>query len=164
LANEGYYVIPPFLSMEILKQESAYDAELFLNQPVNKFGEVFGADLVLFTIIHRWDKTLLPMAHITVQIEYIIKSTKTNQVLYTRKAKVKYPTGVSTGLAGGLGVLASLTLSAINTAATTYVDVARQSNYLTFLDMPRGKYSKNNRIDSNVTAGKKEFSIIVKDN
>ncbi len=164
LANEGYYVIPPFLSMEILKKESAYDAELFLNEPLNKFGEVFGADMVLFTIIHRWDKTLLPIAHITVQIEYIIKSTKTNQVLYTRKAKVKYPTGVNTGLGGGLGLIANLTLTAINTATTTFVDVARQSNNITFLDMPRGKYSKNNLKDSSVTAGKKEFSYTIKQN
>ena len=49
LANQGYYVIPPFLSMEILKRESAYDAELFLNSTLSKFGEVFGADIVLFT-------------------------------------------------------------------------------------------------------------------
>lgn len=29
IANAGYYVIPPFLSMEILKRESAFDSELF---------------------------------------------------------------------------------------------------------------------------------------
>ena len=33
IANAGYYVIPPFLSMEILKRESAYDSELFINKP-----------------------------------------------------------------------------------------------------------------------------------
>ena len=32
LANAGYYVIPPFLSMEILKRESAYDSELFIDR------------------------------------------------------------------------------------------------------------------------------------
>ena len=53
IANAGFYVIPPFLSMEILKKESAYDAELFLNSPLTKFGEVFGADLAVFTIIHK---------------------------------------------------------------------------------------------------------------
>ena len=163
LANEGYYVIPPFLSMEILKQESAYDAEMFLNQPVNKFGEVFGADLVLFTVIHRWDKSLVP-AHITVQVEYILKSTKTNSIVYTRKAKVKFPTGISTGLGGGIGLLANIAATVINTAATTYVRVARESNNITFLDLPRGKYSKNYRKDSAVTAGKKEFSYTIKDN
>ena len=54
IANAGYYVIPPFLSMEILKKESAYDAELFLNNSVAKFGEVFGADVAMFTIIHKF--------------------------------------------------------------------------------------------------------------
>src|SRR5690554_1972780 len=51
IANAGYYVIPPFLSMDILKRESAYDAELFLDAPLAKFGEVFGADMALFTYI-----------------------------------------------------------------------------------------------------------------
>ena len=56
VCNAGYYVIPTFLSMEIMKQESAYDAELFFDSSLAKFGEVFGADLALFTIIHQWNK------------------------------------------------------------------------------------------------------------
>ena len=78
LANQGFYVIPPFLSMEILKRESAYDAELFLNSSLSKFGEVFGADIVLFTIIHKWDKSY---GNVMVELEYILKSTKTNEIL-----------------------------------------------------------------------------------
>ena len=41
--------------MAILKQESAYDSELFVNAPLSKFKEVFGADVALFTTIHKWD-------------------------------------------------------------------------------------------------------------
>ena len=55
IINAGYYVIPPFLSMAILKQESAYDAELFINGPLTQFNNIFGADVALFTIIHKWD-------------------------------------------------------------------------------------------------------------
>ena len=77
IANAGYYVIPTFLSMEILKRESAYDAELFLNSPLTKFGDVFGADVALFTIIHKWDKTY---GMVYVEVEHLVKSIKTNEV------------------------------------------------------------------------------------
>ena len=57
IINSGYYVVPPFLSIEILKRESAYDAELFTERSLNIFKEIFGADLALFTIINKWDKS-----------------------------------------------------------------------------------------------------------
>jgi len=153
LSEAGYYVIPPFLSMDILKRESAYDAELFLNQPVNKFGEVFGADAVLFTIIHSWDKSEL-ISRVTVEVEYIIKSTKTNEILYTRKGKIKLNTGVNTGL----GIVANMAASAINTAMTDYTFVARKCNSYTLADIPRGKYNAKFGNDSTTLAGKKEFT------
>ena len=33
LAEAGYYVISPLLAMDILKSESAYDSELFIDKP-----------------------------------------------------------------------------------------------------------------------------------
>jgi hypothetical protein len=160
IANAGFYVIPPFLSMEILKKESAYDAELFLNSPLTKFREVFGADLVLFTIIHKWDKSGLA-AKVYVEIEYIFKSTKTNEIVYTRKGDVTYNASVSTGAGGAIGGLVNVTASAINTAATKYVDVARACNAYTFKDLPAGKYSPDYGIDGAQLAGKKEFKARV---
>ncbi|MDA3839456.1 MAG: DUF799 family lipoprotein [Patescibacteria group bacterium] len=158
IANAGYYVVPPFLSMEILKRESAYDTELFLNAPLSKFTEVFGADMAVFTIIHKWDKSGLA-SNVYVQVEYIIKSTKTNEVIYTRKGDITYDASVSTGMGGGLGALADLAASAINTAATKYVDVARTCNAYTFSDLPAGKYSPQFEIDSTQNAGIKDFKV-----
>lgn len=156
LANAGYYVIPTFLSMEILKRESAYDAELFLNAPLNKFGEVFGADLAVFTIIDKWDKSGLA-SKVSVEVEYIIKSVKTNEIVYSRIGDVTYNTSVSTGAAGPWGALANIAASAVNTAATKYVDVARACNAYTFSDLPAGKYSPEYGIDGTELAGKKIF-------
>lgn len=156
IANAGFYVIPTFLSMEILKKESAYDAELFLNSPLTKFGEVFGADLAVFTIIHKWDKSGLA-AKVYVQVEYIIKSTKTNKIVYTRTGDVTYDASVSTGAGGLAGLVADMALSAINTAATKYVDVARACNAYTFKDLPAGKYSPTYGTDGELPAGKKIF-------
>ena len=156
IANAGFYVIPTFLSMEILKKESAYDAELFLNSPLTKFGDVFGADVALFTIIHKWDKTY---GMVYVEVEYIIKSIKTNEILYTRKGQINYDTNIQVNNAGLAGDLMSIAATAINTAATKYVDVARITNTYTFKDLPSGKYSPINPNESNEYAGPKEFKV-----
>lgn len=160
IANAGYYVIPPFLSMEILKKESAYDAELFLNNSVAKFGEVFGADVAMFTIIHKWDKSGLA-AKVSVEVEYIFKSTKTNEVIFTRKGNVIYDASVNVNSGGLAGALVGMAISAINTAATKYVDVARACNAYTLMDLPAGKYSPTYGTDGEVMAGQKEFRVML---
>jgi len=154
LANKGYYVVPPFLSMEILKRESAYDAELFLNDPIAKFGEVFGADVAVFTIIHSWNKTY---GNVKVEVEYIIKSTKSNSILFERKGTINFNTTVS-GTAGAYGALFDLVLTAASTIATKYVDVARICNTYTFKDLPVGKYGVLNPLEPDELSGKKVFT------
>lgn len=160
IANAGYYVVPPFLSMEILKRESAYDSELFLDSPLAKFGEVFGADVVVFTIIHKWDKSAIA-ANVYVEVEYIIKSTKTNEVIYTRRGDVTYDASINAGGGGLAGALISMAASAINTALTKYVDVARACNAYTFKDLPAGKYSPTYGIDGIEMSGKKQFRAVL---
>ncbi len=160
IANAGFYVLPTFLSMEILKKESAYDSELFLESPLDKFGEVFGADLAVFTIIHKWDKS--PIAgKVNVQVEYVIKSIKTNDVVYNRIGDVVYDTSISSGTGGLAGLLVDIAASAINTAATKYVDVARACNAFTLSDLPSGKYSPSYGIDGNENAGEKKFTTVL---
>lgn len=158
ISNAGFYVIPPFLSMEIMKNESAYDSELFLQSPLTKFGEVFGADLALFTIIHKWDKSGLA-AKVYVEVEYIFKSVKTDEIIYTRRGDVTYDASIKTGVGGALGALADLAVSAINTAATKYVDIGRVCNAYTFQDLPAGKYSPKYGTDGQELAGEKTFKV-----
>ncbi|MGZ0016900.1 GNA1162 family protein [Yeosuana sp. AK3] len=154
ISSTGYYVIPPFLSMEILKQESAYDSEMFLDMPLNKFKEIFGADMVLFTIINKWDKSSIA-SRVVVEIEYIFKSTTTNKIVYNRKGKIVYNASVNLGL----GFIGNALASAANTAATNYVDVGRVCNAYTFQDLPVGKYSPRYELDGSDLAGEKEFKV-----
>ena len=157
IANAGYYVVPPFLSMEILKRESAYDSELFLTQSLEKFNEIFDADIALFSIIHKWDKNTIG-AKVNVDIEYILKSTITNEVLYTRYGSIIYDASVSTGGDGIYALLTDIALSAVNTAATKYVDLAKVCNGYTLSDLPKGKYSPWHNIDKDDYAGAKKFT------
>jgi hypothetical protein len=154
IANAGYYVVPPFLSMEILKRESAYDAEMFMDRPLNVFADIFGADMALFTIITKWDKSSLA-SKVIVEVEYIIKSTTSEEVLYNRKGTVIYNTAVSTGNS----VLLNMLASAANTAATKYVDVARAANKYTFADLPNGFYGALFGLDGGNKAGFKVFKV-----
>jgi hypothetical protein len=159
IANAGYYVIPPFLSMEILKRESAYDADLFLNSRLSKFREIFGADVALFTIIHEWRKSTLK-SNIYVEVEYIFKSTQTNEILYNRKGAVTYDTSANATAGIGLtSILVNMIASAINTAVTKHVLVARACNQHTFKDLPAGKYNPVFGTDGLKKAGKQEFKV-----
>lgn len=160
LSDAGFYVLPTFLSMEILKKESAYDAELFLESPLDLFGEVFGADLAVFTIIHKWDKSSIA-ANVNVKVEYIIKSIKTNEVLYNRVGEVVYDTSITSGTGGLAGLLGDFVASAINTAATKYIDVARACNAYTLSDLPLGKYNPAYGTDGDDSAGQQNFSTVL---
>jgi hypothetical protein len=154
LADKGFYIIPPFLSMEVLKRESAYDAELFINSSSAKFGEVFGADVALFTIIHRWEKKV---NKVIVEVEYIVKSTKTNEILYTRRGTIIKNTTTDTG-----NVLTSIAVTALKTAVANYSDVAKACNAVTFSDIPVGKYSPVNPKEKDQPAGQKTFKMTIK--
>ena len=153
LAEKGYYVLSPFLAMNVLQEESAYDSEMFIDANLKPFNTIFGADVALFTIINKWSKVALGNM-ITVDIEYIFKSTKTNEVLFNRKGIINVDTSVSTGSGGALGALLDVALSAANTALTDKVVAARRCNAYVLQDLPRGVYSPQFGIDQDYSAGK----------
>lgn len=158
LSERGYYTISPFLSMEMFKSESAYDAEMFINGNLSKFHEALGADAMLFTTIHAWDKNKLT-AQITVTIEYVLRSTKTNEVIFQRKGTIIYDSSVKTSGGGLVGLAVGLAASAISTAATDYIKVAAACNNAALADLPSGKYSPAYLIDKEYRAGAKEFRL-----
>ena len=161
LCEKGYYVIPPYLSMEIFKSESAYDADIFIDRPVDKFSNFFNADLVLFTVIHKWEKSAIGGA-ITVEVEYIVKSAKTNAVAYTRRGTMTLDTSANTSGGGLAGALISMAVTAIKTAMTPHVKAARACNEFTFGDFPAGHYNPSFTSDSTLLSGKPVFKARVR--
>lgn len=141
LAEAGYYVISPTLAMEILKQESAYDAELFIDKPLKPFRDFFGADAVVFSVIESWAKQGLG---INTEIRYIIKSTLTDQVLFDRTCDLFLDLSVNSSngnkKATLLDLLIDVAAGALNTALTDHIEAARKANYYIFQDIPVGKY------------------------
>ncbi|MDR0688236.1 MAG: DUF799 domain-containing protein [Prevotellaceae bacterium] len=161
LCERGYYVLSPFLSMELFRSESAYDAELFEEGPLDKFQDILGADAVLFTTIHSWEKNAL-LGSVTVSIEYKLRSTKTNETIFHRKGTVVYDASVKVNSGGLAGALVGVAASAISAAATDYVKVATACNNAALVDIPEGKYSPNYDKDQTLRVEPKEFKKTIK--
>jgi hypothetical protein len=160
LAEAGYYVISPHLAMEIFKAESAYDAENFLDQSVGMFGKVFGADAVIFSVIDEWKKIGFG---IQTKLKFIIKSTRTNEILFDRTCDLYLNLSDDNNYGGGLvGALANVAVSAINTALTDHIVAARMCNWFVFEDVPQGKYRAEHQQDQETPAREKNIKTSVK--
>ena len=160
LCEKGYYVYSPYLTMEMFQQESAYDAEMFLEADLTPFRNVLDADAAMFTIIKDWRRNNVG-GMLTVKVEYILRSTKTGQTLYTREGEIKVDTSIDGG-SGGLGALVGMIATAINTAATDKVVAGRKCTAFVLTDLPAGKYSPMHEKDASNPAGKKFIKATVK--
>ncbi|MCF0204670.1 MAG: DUF799 family lipoprotein [Muribaculaceae bacterium] len=154
LNEKGYYVISPFLSMDLLKQESAYDSELFINGSLDAFRKVFDVDAVLFTTINKWEKQSA-LSYINVGITYTLKSAKTGEVLFEREGDLK----VSFASSGG-GLL-GMALDILQTATTDHVVAARKCNYFILQDLPEGKYGLDFLKDGSKGVGQQKVKATV---
>ena len=155
-ASNGYYVMPPLLAMEILKEESAYDAEMFVNSSMKQVGDLFGVDAVLFTTINEWRKTSVA-SQIAVNIDYMLKSTKTDEILFHRTGDVTLNVSVNTGT-----IVGNLVGSMLATSLTKEIVVARNCNMYTIGDIPAGKYSPTFGQDGELKAQPAEFKQVLK--
>lgn len=155
LVNKGYYVFSPFLSQELLQSESGDDAERFVEGTLTPFLDVYRADAVLFTTITKWNKLSL-LSTIEVEVEYLLKSTRTNAILFHRKVAVTVDASVSNS--GSL--LFDLVANSIATALTDNVVGARKANQFVLSDLPEGKYSPTYLQDSLVQAGPRDISAL----
>jgi hypothetical protein len=143
ISFSGYYVFPYEVTSEVLKMEGIYDAELLKDLPVTKFREYFGADAVLFTTIKKWDISYIVIAsNLTVSIDCELKSTKSDQILWSYNGTVVID--LSGGGSGGsvAGLIVKSIVTAINTATADYVPYARVANYRAISSVPYGKYHK----------------------
>ncbi len=158
LIEAGYYVLSPNLVMDVLKAESAYDSELFIDGNMSMFNQYFGADAVIFSVIDTWAKKGMG---IETKIRYIMKSAHTNEVIFERSCDLYLNLQVNSGTGGVLGALVDLAASAILTVATDHIVAARKCNYYIFNDLPYGKYSPNFGLDKEATALPKDVTARV---
>ena len=155
LCEKGYYVFSPMMTMEMFQAESAYDAEMFLEGSLTQFRNVLGADAAMFTIIKTWSRSNIG-GSLTVEVEYLLRSTTTGETLYQREGKVTLNTNVDSynNNKGLLGALLDVAATAANTALTDMVIAGRKCTAYVLSDMPEGKYGVNYDKDHKSPAGK----------
>jgi len=142
LSFAGYYVYPIEITKEVLKSEGIYDAALLKDIPMVKFQEYFGADAVLFTEIIEWDKSFYVIGgNVEVNLEFILKSTKTEKTLWSYKGNIKVDTSSDdTEVPGIAGFLLEVAITAAKTAAQDYVPIAKKINEQGLSTIPYGYY------------------------
>lgn len=142
LALTGYYVLPIEVITDILKMEGMYDVNTLFSVPPDKFREYFGADAVLYIKILQWKKVYAVLAgSVTVSVDFQLVSTTTQEVLWQYNGTIKVDTSGDSGGGGGIaGLIAKAITTAVKTAATDYVPVARKANFQALVSIPCGKY------------------------
>lgn len=161
LCERGYYVFSPMLTMEMFQNESAYDAEQFIEGDLTMFHNVLGADAAIFTTIKSWKKSDIG-GRITVDVEYLVRSCKTNETLYKREGEMTVDTSVSNVGGGALGALAAMAATAIKTAATDRVVAGRACTRYILSDLPSGRYAPDYDEDQELPAGQPFVRATVK--
>lgn len=137
IADNGYYVLPIAIVSEIFSREGVVAGEQLLGAPMSVFKNNFGADAVLFITINEWDKNYAVVAgNVSVGMSYVLLSTENREVLWSYDASLVVSTsGQSTGF-----IIADLVRTAIETATTDYVPIARQVNGVAVATLPFGTY------------------------
>ena len=142
LSEKGYYVLPIEPIFDFFKLNGAYSiAETSDKLPLDKFYELFEADAALMLTINGWDKKFYVVGgHVRVDLLYELISTKTGKTLWKVRKNLKVDTSSSNQNAG---ILTNILATAINTAATKYVDIAKQAHLLALSTIPSGFRSPN---------------------
>lgn len=143
LNQRGFYVVPVEVVTDILESQGLTDTELYEQMPMRRFGEAFGADAVLFTRIHQWDKNYMVLSStLVIQIEAYLKSTRTDQELWRYTGTIVADLSGGSSSSGNLlaDLIAQAVVSAIATAAADYVDYANLANNMLLSSMPVGRY------------------------
>lgn len=138
LAEKGYYVFPVFLTDMVLRDFGLTEAGHIQQLPPSRFHELFGADSVLFVTIKDWStKYLVLVSTVTVEMEYVLKDTKTGQVLWQHTQPYVYSSN------GGGNPIVALVSAAMTALMVDYLPLAQAANFQAFappLGIPAGHY------------------------
>jgi len=144
-ADNGYYVLPISIVSDIFEREGIVEGSQIKGMPLEIFKSSFGADSVLYITINKWDTNYIVIAaNVVVGMSYVLVSTTDNEVLWSYDQEIIVDTsGDSTGF-----IVADILKTAITTAMTDYIPIARQVNATAVATMPFGKYHPLNGEDA----------------
>jgi hypothetical protein len=143
-ADNGYYVLPMPIVSQIFMLEGILDGSQTLNLPGSLFQSAFGAETVLYVTINEWETNYAVLAaNVTVGLSYVLRSTSTDEVLWSYSARqVIDTTSDSSGF-----IIADIIATAIQTAVTDYLPIAYQVNSIAVATLPHGQYHPQYGLD-----------------
>ena len=149
VAERGFYVFPVNVVKRLLEDDGLADANLVHDADSKRLGEIFDADAILYVTIERWDAQYAVLAtQVTVEFTYVLKSGRTGEEIWRRKAKMVYQpqqTNSSGNLIADLLVMA--VAAAMAKAAPNYIPLTQQANALAVIEpgkgLPAGPYRED---------------------
>ncbi|MBV7316544.1 GNA1162 family protein [Shewanella sp. NIFS-20-20] len=136
LANKGFYVMPVPVVSDVFKQAGVIDGAQLKGVPAKTYYEKFGADAVLYITLTHWETNYIVVGgNVTLGMEYVLVSTHTNDVLWSYANTLVVDTSGSSG-----NIIADLIVTAITTATTDYIPIARQVHSSATQTLPVGQY------------------------
>lgn len=147
LAEKGFYVFPVNTAKFILEQEGLYEGERIHQQPPETLANMFGADVVLYVTINRWDaKYAIIAATVTVEFEYRMVARDGTEIWNATQAMQYSPQNNNSSGNPLVDLLAAAVSAAITRAAPNYLPLTQQANQMVFVlgpnAIPNGPYSK----------------------
>jgi len=150
IANNGFYIVSTELSNEILRNEGLYDTETINPTLYPKFKEMFDVDALLFTHIFKWDTSYYVLGgNVSVGLKYSLVSTTSGDTLWNYYGIKTVDTTQQSQGSGLAGLAVALVATAVTTASTDYLPIARDINNFVFSTIPDGKYSARHNQDHN---------------
>jgi hypothetical protein len=141
LSFAGYYVYPIEVISDILKNEGVYDTETLVSADPRKFKEYFGADGVMYIWLKKWDTAYYVVGgNVSVGVRCLLKSTTSAETLWEYEGTIVHDTTAHPGGGGLIGLAVAIIATAVQTAATDYVPIAKRANYMVLQTIPYGKY------------------------
>jgi hypothetical protein len=153
LTLTGYYAYPMEVVVDILKTEGMYETVDFRTVNPAQFKKFFGADAVLHVSILKWDKVYYVIGgYVTVSIDMNLVSTETGKTIWRYNGTLKIDTSSNAGGSGLAGLVIKAVATAVTTAVTDYVPIAKKANIQALTAIPYGKYHPKHLKDGNLKA------------
>lgn len=143
LAEAGYYVMPVPVVEQLFQQQGITDGSQLRDIPVSRFQTLFGADAVLFVTIVRWDTSYyITGGNVSVGLDFTLVSTTTSQTIWSQARTLNVETSGNSN-----DLLVNIIATALNTALTKYIDLARDVNGGAIHQLPVGPYHPQHKLD-----------------
>ena len=136
LAEMGYYVFPVVEVDELMKENGLPTAGEMNHVPLNKIGEIIGADAVLYIVINQYGSKYEVISSVTtVSAHAKLVDVKTGLTLWEGSTSIQQGSGGGNIIAD---LITAAVVQGINSETDPAHDIASTANYQLFTPKDRG--------------------------